>query len=624
MKNNIKYIDKLLVALALILMVSCDTEEFLDRSPREELPGQDVFNNSGSIRTYAWQFYDAFPAYDQRGWYGGTDQVHGSKSTIQLRRGVSNLAMWADNDSDLMMRGGQNTESDWIWNRVDTPNSSYDYSAAYQNIRAINLMLDGLEKSTALQEAELNHWKAVGLFFRAYNHSDLLNRYGDIVYVDELLNDASDELYAARTPRDEVASMILGDLIWARDHVESSFNEHSNAINRDAINAFISRFGLREGTWRKYHGLGEVNKYLEASVAAGEELLPKYQLHPNYDEVFNSEDLSGVNGIILYKRYEEGITVHRTTQETRNGNAGEDLTKKAADLYLMTDGQTRWTSTLFEGDDSFNAETRNRDLRFYYTITPPYIVDLNGGQWNPTANPSDAEFFPFMESLSDDLHKTLPSDDWRGSLTRAQPNFVLNPLEGWNTTATGYRCWKFYNRLVTGNNNVDINDAPIFRIGEVMVNYAEAMYELGRFNQTVADETINLLRDRGGVAHLAVGAEPSDPTRDSDITPTLWEIRRERAIELMAEGFRFDDIRRWRKGSYLNEQKLGRWIDKTSTNLNTGYFFSSMPIQNGADKGYIAMDGVPPVWPEYYYLQPIPINELILNSNLTQNPGWEQ
>ena len=613
------YTHACLGAAALLTLGACDS--LLDRAPKDELTENAVYSNYESIKTYAWQLYDAFPAYDQINSGQGNndhDKLDKDRSTVQLRRGMRDMIMWADFDSDLMDQGSDNGESDWIWQRYDIPTSSYDYTGPYRNIRAINSLLQGVEASTGLTEEEKAHWRSVCYFFRAYNHAALMNRYGDIIYVDKLLSDDSPELYGERIPRDEVAQKILDELLYARDNL-GAFDDGDCTITQDVVNAFLSRYGLMEGTWRKYHGLGNAEKYLEVSIEASEALLPKYRLHPHYDEVFNSEDLSGVDGIILYKRYVEDIFMHRMTQETRNDNAGEDLTKKAVDMYLMTDGQTRWTSPLYEGDKDIHAEFRNRDKRFYYTVTPPYRVkkDPNSASgWTSTGNPIDEEYFALMQELSDDQHKTLPSDQWTGTITQVQPNLFNDRVDNWNHSGTGYRCWKFYNRLLVGKNNRDISDCPIFRIGEVMLNYAEAMYEMGRFDQNVCDQTINKLRERGGIPALIIGQEPEDPTRDPEVAPTLWEIRRERAIELMAEGFRFDDLRRWKKcDDYLKEPKLGMWIKQSD--------YPHMPIQDGAEEGYISLDGTPPGFPDYYYLQPLPTDELLLNSNLTQNPQWE-
>lgn len=615
-----KYLTTVCAGTAMLLSF-CGCDDLLDRGPKDELTESAVFSNYESIRTYAWSFYDAFPAYDQINSGSGNsnhDNLGGTRSTVQLRRGMRDMIMWADFDSDLMDQGSENGESDWIWQRYDIPTSTRDYTGPYQNIRAINSLLEGMEAATTLTEEEKAHWRSVCYFFRAYNHASLMNRYGDIIYVDKLLTDNSPELFSERMPRDEVAQKILDELLYARDNL-GTFDDGECTITQDVVNAFISRYGLMEGTWRKYHGLGDAEKYLEASIAASEALLPKYNLHPNYDEVFNSESLEGVDGIILYKRYVETIFMHRMTQETRNDNAGEDLTKKAVDMYLMKDGQTRWTSSLFEGDKDIYAEFRNRDKRFYYTVTPPYRVrkDPNSGSsYISTGNPADEEYFSLMEEISDDQHKTLPSDQWTGTITQVQPNLFNDRVDNWNHSGTGYRCWKYYNRLVIGKNNRDISDCPIFRIGEIMLNYAEAMYEMGRFDQTVCDNTINKLRERGGIPALVIGQEPEDPTRDPEVPATLWEIRRERAIELMAEGFRFDDLRRWKKcDDYLKTPKLGMWIKQSD--------YPHMPIQDGAEEGYIALDGTPPGFPDYYYLQPLPTDELLLNPKLKQNPTWE-
>ena len=108
-----------------------------------------------------------------------------------------------------------------------------------------------------------------------------------------------------------------------------------------------------------------------------------------------------------------------------------------------------------------------------------------------------------------------------------------------------------------------------------------------------------------------------DPTRDPSVNEVLWEIRRERAIELMGEGFRRDDLRRWKKMSYASAPKLGRWIRQSD-------YKKVIPIQGGAAEGYVQLvPGTPPVFPEHYYLFPLPSEELVLNEALEQNPDWE-
>lgn len=115
----------------------------------------------------------------------------------------------------------------------------------------------------------------------------------------------------------------------------------------------------------------------------------------------------------------------------------------------------------------------------------------------------------------------------------------------------GYYVWKNYAQWETNFNNGALNtsDKPIFKIEEVLLNYAECKWEQGQFNQSIADKTINKLRERADMAPMIVAEidDNFDPERDQTVDPVLWEIRRERMIELMGEGFGFDDVRRWKK-----------------------------------------------------------------------------
>ncbi len=568
----------------------------LDLTPQGQLSIASTLSDYNGFKTYSWQFYSAFAGY----------------TTAILDKDVN---------SDLFLYANPNSQSDWIWQRITIPSSSSNYSQPYTNIRQINLMLDYIDKSS-LTDMERKHWRSIGYFFRAYNYSNLLNMYGEVPYLDHALTDADAQLYMARTPRDSVAMNILNDLQYAETNIGNG--DGNNTINVNVIRALISRFGLREGTWRKYNGLTAGNKYLQASASASEKLMSAFpSLLSNYDLLFNNESLAGVPGVILYKAYVTNQITHRLSTINRNSSGRYDLTKAAADLFLMTDGQTRFTSPLFKGDTNPYDEFRNRDKRLYYSVPPPFKVVTNAPSltFTYTSNPNDTSYFGLMKSISDSSHKALPTRNWNGFVLRQEPHYVdYNNGQPYNVTYTGYRFTKYYNLLIQNAQDLDISDCPLFRIGEVLVNYAEAKFELGQFDQGVADATINRLRDRGGVGPLNIGTIANDPTRDPGIDPVLWEIRRERAVELIGEGYRFDDLRRWHKMEYAVKEKLGRWIVK-GVDVPVG---NSIPIKGGGTQGYIDYWGVPPSpFPDYYYLYPIPSNEIILNPKIVQNPGWK-
>ncbi len=622
MKFNIKPII-LLTSLVGTLFYGCNK---LDQLPQDKLSESTTFVNEFGFQSFAWQFYSAFLAYDNTGVTQG-----GNAGTTPYR-------LDTDVNSDALAVAFFDSQSRWIAQLMTVPITDDYYNGAYGRLRSINLMLANIDKSP-LSEDGKKHWRAVCYFFRAYNYANLINLYGDVPYVEKLLTDDDTEgLYIPRTPRNEVAKHILEDLNYAvanlRPKSSGAYVKGSNAVDPNAALALISRFGLREGTWRKYHGLPDPNTYLQASMEASKKLMVLYPtLAASYDSDFNSEDLTDVPGIVMFKAYGgngtadvgQGLT---GGQMSRGGFL--DLTKAAVDQYLCTDGQTRYTSPLFKGDKNAYDEFRNRDVRLYYTVPPPYKVVINDGNsartFTYTGNPRDTSYFGLMERLAIPFGKTLPTKTiglpGNQLVIGIEPNFYEVSVYGQGTnyqnTFSGYRLYKYANNVSSTIGKYA--DAPIFRMGEVLINHAEVMYELGQFNQTVANETVNKTRARGKVAALNLANIPNDPTRDPSVPAVLWEIRRERNIELMAEGFRFDDLRRWKKMDYATKIKLGRYIKKGSDDIPAN---SPIPIQGGGNEGYISYERLPkPSWPEHYYLYPFPLQEISINSKLTQNPGW--
>ena len=584
-----------IACILLVGLTSCN-EDYLEKLPKDQLTEQTTFTTNANFETFAWGFYSSS--------FGGYNDW------TNINREFS---------ADLMSQSNGSQGNDWLWQRAIVPSTSGNWSGPYARIRRVNLMLSNIETSL-LTDIEKEHWTSVGYFFRASEYHKLINLYGDVPYIDTVLTeDDSESLFGPRTPRNEVAQHILEDLQWAEMHINEDGNG-PNTINTDVVRALISRFGLFEGTWRKYHNLGGEEVYLRASLIASAALVSDNPgLMPKYDEVFNSSSLKGKPGILLFKEYIFGELGHALTSRHRNSAGYWDLTKRAVDSYLCIDGETRWTSDLFDGDHDAYDEFRNRDRRLYYTTVPPFKVDTNGKNqltWEHDADPKHREFIDLMATLSDDSHKALPTLNWRGLVVKTEPHFrKSNNGQGFNVSYTGYRSHKYYNALAFIQNK-DFSNAPIFRMGEVMVNYAEAAFELGEFSQAIADLTVNKLRVRGEVASLDIAAITEDPSRDVSVDAVLWEIRRERAVELMFEGYRFDDLRRWKKwNEYAGTEKLGRYV------VNADYG-NKLPIQGGASEGYVSPWGVPPGIPEHYYLWPIPSEQIVLNPQLEQNPGW--
>jgi len=603
-----KYI---LIVCLLITIAGCK-KDFLDKLPKVTLTSETALITNENFNTYAWGLYDYFQGY------GGNDyppyfvsQEFNSDNISQTLSGrmspyaFQTKALPVTNDET-----GSLVISQW----------SFSY------IRRVNVMLDKVDGSTMSQQ-DKDHWRSVGYFFRALRYYDMIAAFGDVPWVEHALTDTSKSvLFAARTPRDQVAKNVLENLIWAESHIKpsNSAGVDKNTINEHVVRALISRFGLFEGSWRKYHGLGDADTYLQACKTYSEKLLTSFPtIMSSYDDVFNSEDLSGKPGIILFRQYAANLRNHANPRFSGSTSWYADLTKNAVESFLCTDGRPITTSPLYNGDKSMYNTFRNRDRRLYFCAVPPYKVNASAATFTLTANAADAEYINLMNTLPGNVNKRLPqlaqSATWTtGNVIGTSPHFRnFNGGQPQCVGELGYYFWKFSNRIPFDNSTNSTNDCPLFRIEEVMLNYAEAMFELGSFNQSVADATINKLRVRAGVANmdLSVITAGFDLNRDMAVDPVLWEIRRERRIELLGDGFRFNDLKRWKKGAYLNTQALGIW----AKNADYG---NKLSISGGAAEGYVKFFDTPLGWLEKYYLEPIPPQEIALNPQLKQSKDW--
>ena len=499
-------------------------------------------------------------------------------------------------------------------------------------------------------------------YFHAYWYMELLNRFGDVPWVNQVLAETSDETYGPRIARAEVADSILYRLKWAEENIgDFRSRDGANTLTKEAIQATISRFTLREGTWRKYHELGNYEPYLQEAVRTSELLISKYpglytgtdgQPAAGYGELWTTEDLSNVPGIIFYKQYVSEVNPNNMSYVEHTATGQVEMNHNTVDLYLMKNGKPIANpASGYHGDKTMYIQFRDRDPRLYHVVIPPYSVKAGAGDypsWSFTGNDADREYIDIMghnESCSNPGvgMKRLPGQNWSASLVPKIPRIGTGAFV---TCRSGYYFWKNWSQWETSFNGGALNtaDKPIFKIEEILLNEAEAKWELGEFNQQVADNTINKLRKRAGIGLLNIAEVDNsyDPNRgkyypkgNNDgilVDPVLWEIRRERIVELIGEGFGFYDVRRWRMAPwFLNRAATGIHMTKeealanstTLYNPETGFsdgqngsltegelFLFNDPIKEG--KG----------WLEKYYLYQIPTTELILNPNLKQNPEW--
>lgn len=312
----------------------------------------------------------------------------------------------------------------------------------------------------------------------------------------------------------------------------------------------------------------------------------------------------------------------------------------------MSDAQN---NPQFSGWDTFMGEYRNRDFRF---IGSTYVPDRTtwcseneyGRQCSVLGQPYPTPAYPKNDNVFDASDPAYTSSCG-----------VFKPTLRNNSTHSGYGSRKY---LIEGAERADKTESadwPILRLAEVYLNYAEAVCELGngQISDGDLDISINKLRDRARVAHLTNALIANvydagwwDYTTNKTVChkmTMLDEIRRERACELFGEGFRMDDLKRWGIAHInLRGQKLGRHVLGTAYTTNKAndrtyfgepcYYPEKYPLLYGIYEGLgeddpdygrsIAVLSANLNFSQRDYLDAIPLQQIRLNPQLTQNPGW--
>ncbi len=550
-----------LLSLIIVIGAGSGCKKFVDVTNPDTLTDPSFWKNENSVRSYNWEFYNMFNGFGN-GTSTSGDFYFSAFSDDQNSAGFTQFAQ-------------------------TTAASNGNWFFGY--VRKANIMLERIDQVAMTDEAK-NHWKGIAHFFRAYQYFQLVQTFGGVPWLSHSV-DISDtaQIYKPRDSHQLVMDSVLADLNFAAANLRQA--DLPNTVNKDVALALKARICLFEGTYRKYHtelNMPDADKYLQQAKDAAAAIMAKsYSLNPNYLAAYNSDNLAtDATEILLYKRYATGLLMHSTIAYLYSSTVLNGLTKSAVESYLCADGKPIAVSPLYMGDNGIANVVANRDKRLLYTIDSTYLYYIG---------------------------------------------HVKNSL----TSSTGYRPMKFLpdsNKLKTIPTQINTNytNAPLFWLAEVYLIYAEASAELdqmGKYTMTQADleNTINKLRARGKVAPMILTGPQNpgytDPKKDADVTSLIWEIRRERRTELMMDGFRFQDLMRWKKGTYMD------------TNLNPDSFLGAKVPANGSVRinaqGYImpytAAQQRTFTDPKNY-LSAVPTTQILLYPPAIQasmqNPGW--
>lgn len=570
MKKIIRNISFALMALA---SASC-----LDLTPQDQLSDSDLWGKAGDFESFANVFYDWLPDFGTI--YDGT---------------------YADKRSDLLKdKGGVNL---FATGQNAVPQGDGEYTGPYNNIRRCNLLL---EKAAGYgNQAEIAQYVGEAYFFRAWNHFQLMQKFGDVIIVDHTIDVDDPLMSASRDNRGKVCDFIIEDLRKAADLMLPTADLAEGRIGIEGAKAFISRVALFEGTWQKFRGNEARGKeLLDIAAKAAFDVIDSHKFElfapaalgeSAYKYMFILEDLQcnpaglqkDANKEYIIKRCFDATlkTVGRniTTEVLANAQL---VSAKFVEMYLCTDGLPIDKSPLFKGYETMRGEWMNRDIRMQYTLMRP-----GDNFWDASEKNSRI--------------------DWSGSEDEIRRAKYKNFTPNWGS---GYfpQKWATERSLGTDDKNASY-DWPVLRYAEVLLNYAEAVYERdGEISDADLNISLNLTRKRVNKAMPAL----SNAFVAANGLDMRTEIRRERTIELFQEGFRIDDLRRWKTAEtempmdFCGIMHTGEWKNR----------WAKPGVPLNADKRLVIESGR--VWAERNYLHPLPIDQLQLNPNLGQNPDW--
>ncbi|MCH7409782.1 RagB/SusD family nutrient uptake outer membrane protein [Belliella sp. DSM 111904] len=443
-----------------------------------------------------------------------------------------------------------------------------EWNLHYQGIKTCNILLENIDRVPQMNENNRDRFKAEARFIRAFLHFQLMTWFGDIPLLasDPSLEEA---LTITRTPRDQVKSFIISELqsslAFLPTNVSLSTNQRGR-ITQGAVIGLLARVHLYDGDWQ------EVVNYTNELIGSND--YGNYGLVPSYEGLFLPENQNSQEDI-LSLQFVPQLRTWGQFFDMAPLSAGARLnalapTRSLVDSYVMTNG--RPIDDPQSGYDENNPYA-NRDPRLTYTV----VYHLY--QWrNPDGSTRTIYIAP-------------------GSAPGDGPD-VYAP--GSSSTTTGYYTRKYYDPTHLPQFASGLN-LMLIRYADILLMHAEAQNELGQLSESTWDLTIRALRQRAGFT------DSNALIFNASLGQVAFReiIRNERRAELAMEGLRIFDIRRWR----IAEEVLNGWVE--------GARFGP-PSENN---GYLRVNQRS-FDPNRHYLWPIPRAERNLNSNLSQNPGW--
>lgn len=656
-------------ALSISLLASSCSD--LNQEPKSTASPDIYFNTESQLQSYVNNLYAV------RNSDGGTSQ------TFQVHGNWSYGSFGDDNQTDNMTN--KNYDNKYIpgeW-KVGQNGGDWDFGFIYKCNYFFDNVLPKIEAGKVTGNSDvINQYVGEVYFFRAYEYFKKLKAVGDFPIVTTTLANNMDSLTTAskRAPRTDVAHFILADLDKAISLLKNNPEGKKTRISKNVALQFKSRVALNEGTWLKYFKgtpfvpngpgwpgaakdynksyqfpkgsiEGEIDFFLGEAMSSAKQVADNVALVSNngvlqqaasdqanpYLDMFSNTDMSGYSEVLLWREYSRALGItHNVPIAAQVGNYVIGLTRGYVDNFLMANGLPIYANgSGYAGDDQIADVRKNRDGRLWLFLKEP-------GQTN----------ILFNVALST-----------RGNLTEKYPNITTSNGESGYGTGYSLRKGGTFDGAQLSDNGGCFTGAIAFRAVESYLNYIEASYEKNGSIDGDAAKYWKQIRDRAKVDNdyqKTIAATVMSKEAENDwaaysagslIDPTLYNIRRERRSELLAEGFRMSDLKRWRaldqlksKPYHLEGFKLwGPMQNEPEYKNKDGnsifvYGTKDSNVSSPSQSIYLRPQEVNPnsliygkgcSWALAHYLNPIAIQHLLITGNgdpaaspIYQNPYW--
>ena len=622
-------------------LVSC--EAYLDKEPESTVSEETAFVNFRNFQGFVEEIYNCIPDKEKcnwcPSWNWGDDEVFNTNANDRMT-----------NQADLgNFRAWMNT-GNWLYKGSSNPTSTnkFDHSLwghAWYCIRKANVGLRALDNGMLVNATQEEKDLIAGqlYFFRAWWHFELINWFGGLPYIDKAF-EANDPLDLPRPSYQEAAAKAAEDFRKAADLLpinwdntaagKATFNKNDLRINKVMALAYLGKCYLWASSPLMEHGAqtGGTNTYnynkelaQKAADAFGELLAlveggqTQYALAEfNYSDVYNHTKAQGAansfsdNFYTRKQNWRQPGTVEaifRGPSPDFNGSnwnttkvfgpkvdgvVGHDVvihqpTANAVEMYGMANGLP-----LDHPESGYDPKHpfKDRDPRFYHDIVFDGFKYING-------QPESWAHLQYCELYTGGNMRDVAVGSRTGYFIQKLVPHTCNEIDreyDWGSALHTY--------------------LPYMRLADVYLMYAEATAVIGgregkssKCDLTSVD-AINKLRDRVGAGHV-----------DAGFTGNAYmdEIRRERAVELMFEGHRFNDLQRW---LLLTEAPYTQKYSHEFTRVNDADWYKSNDPKDAEVIGLKKELIIERAYDTKHYWFPLPDSEVYLYEAFQQNPGW--